>query len=162
MFKYFESFKGLVDTAVEFKDCLTQCIRCKLIWISHETLKALEKGTKFISQEDWELLQKCVMDLNTWEPDVKELAAAGIFISHGLCHPCIRDRLISLVRPKQAKSGYRPCFGTAINGHCSEDGTNGRPLCDHYCVCVVNEQELSLWEQRLHIEKAAPSPMYVN
>lgn len=149
MIRYFDSFDEFVRATGRFKEYLTQCLRCRLVWISHDTLKILIKEERILSQEEWEMLQKCLAYINSWGPNVKELEGAGLFVSHGLCAPCTRDRLIPLIRPKQARDGYRQCFGTAIDGHCSEDGTNGRPLCTYYCGCVVSQQELVLWEEKL-------------
>ena len=147
MFKYF-SFPELVITARDFAKFLTQCMdpNCKFIWVSQDTLKALAKKGEEVTEEQWEVLQKLIVDLNNWGPSCEELAEEKIFISHGSCTPCTRNALLKIVPQSQERNGYRACFGTAVDGHCSEDGTNGRPLCAYYKGCVVNRRELAIWQ----------------
>jgi|GEM_PF-2632362 hypothetical protein len=70
----------------------------------------------------------------------------GIKISHGACKLCVRERLVDLAHIRQVNQGYKPCYGTAVDGHCTEDGSKGRK-CQYYNSCVTTRKEESDWKQ---------------
>ena len=138
MLKYFEKLDSFVAAVKKYEKYLSGCFHCGLIWITRQSVTE-----NMIREEDMEDIQKCLVDLNNWSPDVKELAELGIEISHGLCTPCYRLKRTEKNRQEQIDMGFFPCFGTANDGFCSQSG------CKWFLACVVDQAELQMWQQKM-------------
>jgi hypothetical protein len=141
--KHFISFEDFLSVAVWFQDCFVQCVECRSLRLADE-----------IPKESAKFLGKLIDEFNSWAPCMDELKAFGFKISHGSCKLCIRERLIEVSRRRQIKEGYYPCFGTAVDGHCSEQGK-----CKYYNSCVTTQEEIEDhrgW-QKVHPKNALPT-----
>lgn len=134
----FENSSILIKVVQHFESYLSQCLGCGLIWSSDGKLK----HDDHLSQMDLKILECCVDRLNDLLPSVKQLASWEIFVSHGLCRPCIREKMMEHYRSGQRRSGYHPCYATAMAGHCSQHE------CAYYDCCVVDQNELFNWGER--------------
>lgn len=133
-----ENSSILIKLVQNFGSYLSQCLGCGLIWLSDYKLK----HDNHLSQMDLKILACCIDRLNNLRPSVKQLTSWGVFVSHGFCRPCIREKMMAHYRSGQSRSGYHPCFATAVDGHCSQHE------CAYYCCCVVDQNELLNWEER--------------
>jgi hypothetical protein len=95
------------------------------------------------SEEDVEEIQRCIVELNNMELNIKVLEKLKVEISHGICTPCWRMKRGEKVRREQKIMGYSPCYGTANHGHCTQIA------CKWYEVCVVDQQELAIWNEKI-------------
>ena len=116
---------------------LTQCVDCRRFWVS--------RLIDSLGGEEVNSLQRILDD---WNPNLSELVEIGVDVSHTVCTPCIRNRKSSEIHAKQEKEGFSTCYATANDGRCSQDGSNGKPRCRYYGLCVVTQEELVIWEQR--------------
>lgn len=128
----------LIKVLRHYQSNVSQCLGCGVFWLSNYKLKSGD----YLSQMDHNILASCIARLNDQLPSVKQLASWKIFISHSLCRPCIREKMIDYYRRGQKQSGYHPCYATAVDGHCSQ------PHCAYYDFCVVDQNELYNWEER--------------
>lgn len=133
-----ENSSILIKTVQHFEPYLSQCLGCGLFWSSDFELK----HENHLSQIELKLLACCIDRLNNLLPSVKQLASWGVCISHGLCRSCIRAKMIEHYRSGQRRSGYHPCYATAVDGHCSQH------LCTHFDICVIDQNELYNWAMR--------------
>jgi len=145
----FENSSILIKVIQRFESNLSQCLDCGLIWLSDYKLN----NDAYLSQMDLKILACCIDRLNNLLPSVKQLASWKVFISHSLCHTCMREKMIERYRRSQKRSGYQPCYATAVDGHCSQHE------CAYYDFCVVDQNELYNWEERKkrHLSKEACS-----
>jgi len=133
--KHFLTFESFLEVAKKYEDYFHQCIECRMIRL-----------VQSIPEETKKFLQPCLEELRSWAPVKCELESNGLFISHGACKCCTRERIMQVVRRNQSRQGFYQCFGQAVHGHCTEDGTNGRKKCDYYSSCVVTQAEIYEWE----------------
>lgn len=155
MYDFFDGQDNLIKISSRFTGYLSFCVGCGFIWVPQYNLKVLTEKGKGISKENWELLQKCIIDLNIWGPTPEELKKVNLNIRPDSCFLCAREAYKRLIPKIQTKSGAVPCFGTAVNGHCSEDGADGRQPCKYCCMCVTTQDRLDLWQQRKNPQKIA-------
>jgi hypothetical protein len=134
----FENSSALIEAAQRFDSNLSQCLNCGIIWLSNHK----DKNGVCLSQEDLKILVYSKDGIKDLPPSEEQLASWNVFISHGLCHPCMREVMIERYRTRQKGSGYHPCFATAVHGHCSQHE------CAYYDLCVVDQNELYNWEER--------------
>ena len=134
----FENISILIKAVQRFESNLSQCLGCGLVWLSDYKIK----NGDYLSQVDLMVLACCIDRLNDLQPSVKQFVSWKIFISHGLCRPCKREKMMEYYRRGQKQSGYHPCYATAVDGHCSQ------PHCAYYDFCVVDQKELHNWEER--------------
>lgn len=133
--RHFITFEAFLEVARRNEQYFEQCIECRTI-----------RFTQAVTSEMAKFLRPCLEEFRNWAPIKSELEAQEIFISHGSCKCCVRERLMELARRRQSNQGLHSCFGQAVDGHCSEDGTNGHGKCIYYGSCVVDRQELAEWE----------------
>ena len=122
--KYYDSFTELITVAHRFSDYLKGCVKCSLIWITQEDIRAL-------TEEDMEEIQRCLIDLDSLNFTLDDLKKHKILISHGLCAPCLKEALVPIYRKRQRAEGNPDCFGKS-SGYCDQFG------CDKYTLCVHN------------------------
>lgn len=122
----FINFEDFLLAARYFVDSFVQCIGCR-------SFRLVNGHNRF--------LQMFIDEFNDWAPDIDELKTFGFKISHGSCKLCVRNCLGETSRKLQAKEGHYPCYGTAIDGHCSEQGR-----CKYFNTCVVTREELEAHE----------------
>lgn len=134
----FENNSILIKVVQRFESNLSQCLSCGIIWLSDYKVG----NDDYLSQMDLKILACCIDRLNNLLPSVKQLASWKVFISHSLCRPCIREKMMERYRRGQKRSGYQPCYATAVDGHCSQH------KCAYYDSCVVDHNELHNWEER--------------
>jgi hypothetical protein len=138
MLKYFDSFTEFVATVQRFQKYLKGCAHCHFIWCSKKDIA----GRQF-NEEEMENIQRCIIELNNLELNVKVLERLKVEISHGICIPCWRLKRGEKVRREQQEMGYHPCYGTANDGHCTQTA------CKWFSVCVVDQVELAIWKQKI-------------
>lgn len=122
-----------------FENNLTQCIDCRLVWINSYQINGNGRG---LHPEELLHLEWCVEELNALHLCVAQLASLEIFISHGLCRLCLRNKLVPIRRKVQKNNGFFDCFATAEHGHCSQYA------CEYYTICVVDQEALGNWKER--------------
>lgn len=134
----FENSSFLIKLIQHFESSLSLCLGCKLIWFSEFN----RKNNANWSEIDLKILACCIDRLNNLQPSVEQLASWKVFISHGICRSCMREKMIERCRTSQKGEGYHPCYATAVHGHCSQHE------CAYYDFCVVDQSELYNWEKR--------------
>ena len=134
----FENSLILIKVVQRFDSTLSLCLGCGHIWVSDFKFK----NDAYLSQLELKLLSCCIDRLNSLQPSVKQLASWKVYVSHGLCRPCLREKMMERYRRTQKVSGYHPCYATAVDGHCSQQ------ICAYYDFCVVDQNELHNWEER--------------
>ncbi len=132
--KYFDDCTPLIKAAWRFSEHLSRCVVCG--YVSMVNLDNCFADDKLL------LLKMTCKELNNLNLCVKQLGALEIFLTGGMCAPCVRQKMLSLARVRQEKEGFFPCFGTAVDGHCSQRD------CKYYSCCVVDRQALEEWEKR--------------
>lgn len=134
----FGNSSSLVKVVQRYDSNLSLCLDCSLIWLSDY------KGKKndCLAQRDLRILAYCIKRLNNLLPSVEQLTSWKIFISHGLCRPCMRSKMMESYRRRQKRAGYHPCYATAVHGHCSQ------LECAYYDSCVVDQNQLRDWDER--------------
>lgn len=124
-----------------FETALVQCVKCRKFRLADEFQYHAH-------------LQMLVNQLNQWALSVDDLKAFDLKVSHGFCKMCAREQLIPVSRKRQEKEGYYPCFGTAVDGCCSESGLNGSRRCKYYNACVTTRDEIE--KHRAWVESHPP------
>jgi hypothetical protein len=135
---YFENNSFLIKLVQHFESSLSLCLGCRLMWFSDYNRK---NGAKW-SELDLKILACCIDNLNKLQPSVEQLASWKVFISHGICRSCMREKMVARYRTSQKGAGYHPCYATAVDGHCSQYE------CAYYDCCVVDQSELCNWAER--------------
>jgi len=139
MIKWFDSYEVLIDCIKRFEKYFTQCKNCGFIWLNPQ-VNYLET----MSESEFVLLGKCLVDLNSWCPDVDELKESKVFISHGACKLCNREALKPIYRGRQCKEGNPDCYGKANDGDCNREDCIYRRL-----YCIVPRFEHDEWLGRI-------------
>jgi hypothetical protein len=130
---HFDSYEYFIASLQRFSKYFSQCETCWFFWINSSS------DYQKLSEEDFILLQKCLVDLNNWRPDIDELKEVGLFISHSYCEPCFRKIIEPTYRKRQKEEGNPDCFGKANDGNC----TQGE--CKYYRRCVLQKEVLARW-----------------
>lgn len=130
----FSGMEEFLAAAKENSLYFSQCVRCEKIFFANG-----------IPSDKTAMLNSILDEFNNVCLDRNELELVDIQFSHGACRVCMRTRMRKLARKRQADQKYRSCFGTAMHGHCSEDGKNGRPKCIYYIACVLTKKEIQDW-----------------
>jgi len=139
--RYFDSFTEFIATVQKYQKYIKGCFNCGFAWYSNE------KDIR-LNEEEKEEIQRCAFDLSNLSLTVQQLDYYKIEISHGLCTPCWRLKRGEKVRKEQREMGYHPCYGTADNGHCAQKA------CKWFNVCVVDQDQLMTWRQRVIVSRA--------
>lgn len=140
MIKFFDSYEYFVRCIKEFEKYFMQCKNCGFVWLNPQ----VDYGAR-LSEEEFILLQKCLVDVNNWCPEVPELADAGIELSHGVCPLCFREAYRERARGKQRAEGNPECYGRANDGHCDRFDCKWR----HTYHCVATRPAYEKWRSRV-------------
>lgn len=145
--RYFRDCDEFLKALWRFESYLTQCICCRAMWASPPEKGGNGNGSgngveHTLSCEEMEVLQACLQELNRIKPCTGWLAEREVFVSHGMCKLCFRDRIMPLWKKRQKKESPFDCFGTAVNGYCDQ------VACVYRDTCVVNEEDIRQWKER--------------
>ncbi len=138
--RYFDDCTPLVRAAWKFSGNLSRCVVCGQVSIANYKKNGLGEE---LNSEDRFLLEKTCNELNNLNLCIRQLGALEIHLTGGMCAPCVRDKMIKVARNRQIKQGFSPCFGTAIDGFCSQKD------CKYYSCCVLDGKTLSSWQKRI-------------
>lgn len=139
--KVFKDCDEFLRAAIKFSGNLTQCIGCRVTWIS--TYQMNGNGSNGSGPDNFLALEQCVEEMNGMLLAPPDLGDLGIFISHGLCKLCLRKSLLPTAKKNQQREGNPDCFATADNGFCDQT------RCKYQSICVTDAGELQTWGGRI-------------
>jgi hypothetical protein len=132
--KYFDDCTPLIKAAWKFSEHLSRCVVCGCVSI-------VNFDNSFFDDK-LSLLEMTCKELNNLNLCVRQLGTLEIFLTGGMCVPCVRQKMFDVAKRRQKKEGFFPCFGTAVDGHCSQRD------CKYYSCCVIDRKTLKEWEER--------------
>gem|GEM_PF-1375501 len=139
MIRFFDNFQEFWSCIKKFEKYFLQCGNCGFVWLNPQV------DYNQIPEEYFILLQRVLVDINNWCPDIEELKELDIEISHGACDFCTREQLKKFYRKAQQQEGNPDCFGKANDGYCDQFG------CKYRRWCIAQPAEYRSWIGKLQL-----------